>query len=57
MPDLSFEESLEITKIYSISGMLEKGRIIEKLKTRQFIILNQFVYPKRLYLKIEVMNL
>lgn len=30
MPDLSFEESLEITKIYSISGMLEKGRIIKK---------------------------
>lgn len=30
MPDLSFEESLEISKIYSISGMLEDGRIMKK---------------------------
>lgn len=30
MPDLSFEESLEITKIYSINGMLADGRIIKK---------------------------
>lgn len=30
MSDLSFEESLEITKIYSISGMLEKGGMIKK---------------------------
>ncbi|MBQ4522750.1 MAG: YifB family Mg chelatase-like AAA ATPase [Lachnospiraceae bacterium] len=30
MPDLSFEESLEITKIYSISGMLKDGGIMKK---------------------------
>lgn len=30
MPDLSFEESLEITKLYSISGMLEDGGMIKK---------------------------
>ena len=30
MPDLTFEEGLEITKIYSISGMLEDGGIVKK---------------------------
>lgn len=28
LPDLTFEESMEITKIYSVAGMLEKGKAL-----------------------------
>lgn len=34
MPDLTLEEALEITKIYSIAGLLEKGKSL--IKTRPF---------------------
>lgn len=30
MPDLSFDEALEITKIYSISGKLKEGKIVDE---------------------------
>lgn len=30
LPDMSFEESLEVSKIYSISGLLKSGRLMEK---------------------------
>ena len=33
LPDLSFEEALEITKIHSISGELERGKRINNDKT------------------------
>lgn len=30
LPELSFEESIEVTKIYSISGLLDKSRLIRE---------------------------